>query len=179
MRRRSFVLGVSLSLLVGCAGASPATANRPPPGPMPAGANWRGVYQGPYHIALNVWTQGNRASGNWRAVGDREGQFFGTVFGNLLVLNWTERAVGNAETWSGRGYFVYSVEEAGKPHQIYGEWSMGRNGRSSPWWAVKRAEDPQGKQVQPIIDSDADEQYRDDGPGCEMGNCDTQDTETQ
>jgi hypothetical protein len=178
MRRRSSLLCLLLPLLVACGPRSPAGSSRPAPGPMPPGAQWQGLYQGPYHITLNIWSQGNRASGNWRAVGDREGQFFGTVFGNLLVLNWTERAVGNAETWSGRGYFVYSVETPGQPHQIYGDWSMGRSGRSTPWWAVKRAEQPAGKQTQ-RIDSDADEQYRDDGPGCEMGNCDTQDTETQ
>jgi hypothetical protein len=146
---------------------------------MPAGGAWRGVYQGPYHIALNIWTEQSRAVGNWRAVGDREGQFSGTVFGNLLVINWSEHASGSAERWSGRGYFVYSAEKNGAPAQIYGEWGMGRGSRTSPWWAVKRAAEPVGDRARLLIDKDADEQDRDEAPGCEMGNCDTQDAEQQ
>jgi hypothetical protein len=144
---------------------------------MPVGGHFRGAYQGPYHMALNIWEQGNQASGTWRAVGGREGQFYGTIFGNLLVINWTEKAVGNAETWSGRGYFVYSVGEPGRPHQIYGEWGMGRSGRSSTWWAVKRAEEPSGARVHSAVEENADDP--DEAPGCEMGNCDSQDTEAQ
>jgi hypothetical protein len=176
MPRRSVTLALCCLALGACSGAvAPAT---PAPGPMPPNAHWRGTYQGPYHIALNIWTQGTRARGNWRAVGDRVGEFSGTIFGNMLVVNWTEHAVGNAERYSGRGYFVYSTGEPGEPDHIYGEWGMGRTGRTNPWWAVKRADDPVGDMSQPI-DSDADEQYRDDTPGCEMGNCDTQDNDTQ
>ena len=98
--RRSVVFGLLTLALSGCGTAAPSTASRPAPGPMPAGGHFRGVYQGPYHIALNIWEQGNQASGTWRAVGDREGQFWGTIFGNLLVINWTEKAVGNAETFA-------------------------------------------------------------------------------
>jgi hypothetical protein len=136
---------------------------------MPAGALWRGVYQGPYHIMLNVWTQGARAAGNWRAVGDREGEFRGTVHGNLLLIDWTEHALGSPETWSGHGYFVYRRRE-GHPDEIYGEWGVGRTRRASPWWAVKRAADPLVDEAGQI-DKDADDQYQDDSPGCEMGNC--------
>lgn len=175
--RRAFIVSCGLAVL-GC-GAKPAIDAAPAPGPMPPGEAWRGVYQGPYHIALNVWTHGSQASGNWRAVGDREGEFSGTVFGNLLVLNWNEHATGSAERWSGRGYFVYRAGESGKPPQIYGEWGMGRSQRQSPWWAVKRAAEPLGEHAAKLIDQDADQQYRDETPGCEMGNCDSQDAEQQ
>lgn len=177
MRRALIVLLCGLAAC-GC-GSKPAVDAAPAPGPMPAGSSWRGVYQGPYHIALNIWTQGSQASGNWRAVGDREGEFSGTVFGNLLVLDWNEHATGSAERWSGRGYFVYRPGAAGKPAQIYGEWGMGRSDRQSPWWAVKRADEPVGDRAARLIDKDADEQDRGDTPGCEMGNCDTQDAEQQ
>ena len=120
-------------------GAKPSETGQPAPGAMPEGGNWRGVYQGPYHIALNVWTEGTKASGNWRAVGDREGEFSGTIFGNMLILNWSERAAKNAERYAGRGYFVYSVPAGGKPHQLYGEWGVGKTGVTSPWWAVNAA----------------------------------------
>jgi hypothetical protein len=166
-----------LSSAVSCSAASPAAASRPVPGPMPAGARWRGLYQGPYHLLLNVWTRGNRAQGSWRALGDREGAFTGTFNGNLLVIDWTERAVGNAETWSGRAYFVYGAGKAGRPDEIYGEWTMGGSGGSNGWWALKRAGEPL-KDASGQIDKDADQQYQDDATGCEMGGCDL-DTDTQ
>jgi hypothetical protein len=156
---------------ISCSATSPAAASHPAPAPMPSGARWRGLYQGPYHLMLNVWTQGNRASGNWRAVGDREGVFRGTVRGNLLLLRWNEHAISGQETWAGEGYFVYGAGEPGKPDQIYGEWSMGHGGRATSWWAVKRAGDPLGTQSGQV-DSDTDQQYQDESTGCDLGNCD-------
>lgn len=160
-----------LASAVSCSATSPAAASHPAPGPMPAGARWRGVYQGPYHIMLNVWTQGSRASGNWRAVGDREGAFTGTVRGNLLTLDWSEHGLSGPETWAGEGYFVYARGRQGKPDQIYGEWSLGSGGRANSWWAIKRADEPLGDQ-DGEVDSDADQQYQDESTGCDLGNCD-------
>jgi hypothetical protein len=136
---------------------------------MPAGARWRGVYQGPYHIMLNVWTQGDRARGNWRALGDREGVVTGRVRGNLLLIDWNERALSGGQAWGGTGYFVYTVGQRGKPDQIFGEWAMGQ-GAASSWWAVKRAGDPLGDEAGQV-DKDADQQYQDDSTGCDVGNC--------
>jgi hypothetical protein len=143
---------------------------------MPPNAHWRGVYQGPYHIALNIWTDGNRAVGNWRALGEREGEFSGTVFGNLLILNFSEHGATNAERYSGRGYFVYAAGKPGEPHQIYGEWGIGQTGRTSPWWALKRGSEPLGKSA--LLDKTAGDPNQGDAPDCEMGNCD-EDFETQ
>ncbi|HVY29990.1 MAG TPA: hypothetical protein VHB79_25710 [Polyangiaceae bacterium] len=170
------VLGRSLACLalvsaVSCSATSPAAASHPRPGPMPAGASWRGFYQGPYHIMLNIWAQGERARGNWRALGDREGMFTGHVSGNLLEIDWSEHALSGGAAWSGTGYFVYSAGQSGKPDQIFGEWSMGQAGAASSWWAVKRAGDPLGGE-NGQIDSDADQQYQDDETGCDVGNCD-------
>lgn len=176
--RRAMLMAVLVASLAGC-GAKPSETGQPSPGAMPAGGQWRGSYQGPYHIALNIWTEGTKAVGNWRAVGEREGEFAGTVFGNMLILNFSEHGAKNAERYSGRGYFVYSVPEAGKPHQIYGEWGVGKTGATSPWWAIKRADDPIGKHAPGLVDRDADDQYQDDTPGCEGGNCDSTDNEQQ
>ena len=162
---------LALTSAVSCSATSPAAASRPTPGPMPAGASWRGFYQGPYHLMLNVWTQGRRARGNWRALGDREGAFTGRVQGNLLLIDWSEHAVSGGEAWSGRGYFVYAAGKAGKPDQIFGEWSMGPSGAANSWWAVKRGADPLGDEGGQI-DKDADQQYQDDSTGCDVGNCD-------
>ncbi|HEX2869754.1 MAG TPA: hypothetical protein VHP33_00835 [Polyangiaceae bacterium] len=164
---------------VSCGTPSASAASQPKAGRMPGGAHWRGVYQGPYHIVLNIWTQGNRAQGNWRVVGDREGVFTGTVRGNLLVLDWSERELKGKETWAGRGYFVYSGGKQGHPDQIYGEWGEGRKGRANSWWALKRSGDPRSTSETGQIDTDADQQYQDQPTnGCEAGGCDT-DTETQ
>ena len=137
------LLGRSLACLVlvsavSCSATSPAAASHPRAEAMPAGASWRGIYQGPYHIMLNIWAQGGRARGNWRALGDREGVFTGRVRGNLLQIDWNEHALNGGAAWSGTGYFVYSAGKSGKPDQIFGQWSMGRTGATSSWWAVKR-----------------------------------------
>ncbi len=171
---RTVALAALASSLVGCGVSAPS--GQPSPGAMPAGGQWQGVYQGPYHISLNIWTEGTKAVGNWRAIGDREGEFAGTIFGNMLILNFSEHGAKNAERYGGRGYFVYSVPEAGKPHQIYGEWGVGKTGATSPWWAIKRGDAPLGKS---LLDSSSDDANRDEEPGCEMGNCDTMDNEQQ
>jgi hypothetical protein len=166
---RRMLLCLLLASAVSCSATSPAAASHPTPGPMPAGARWRGVYQGPYHIMLNVWTHGGQANGNWRAVGDRQGEFSGVVRGNLLLIDWTEHGLDTPDTAQGHGYFVYH-QRSGQPDEIYGEWGLGRAGRASSWWAVKRAADPLGTETGQI-DPDADDQYQDDSPACEMGNC--------
>jgi hypothetical protein len=167
-----------LSSALSCSAASPAAASHPPvPGPMPAGEQWRGLYQGPYHIILNVWTKGALAKGNWRAVGDREGELSGTVRGNLLTFEWSEQAR-DRETWSGTGYFVHSAGKAGEPAQIFGEWGMGKSAKTATWWAKKRANEPLGDETGQI-DRDADQQYQDDAPGCEMAGCDSSDQDFQ
>jgi len=153
-----------------CSGSSRALEQHPAPGAMPAGARWRGVYQGPYHIVLNVWTRGPEAHGNWRAVGDRQGEFGGTVHGNLLLLSWTEHAGTGGQAQQGRGYFVYAAGGRGHPDQIFGAWGVGPQGPFSPWFAVKRANDPLGNESGQI-DADADQQYRDDPTGCDVGSC--------
>ncbi len=167
-----------VSATVSCSAARPAAARRLQLAPMPVGERWNGLYQGPYHIVLNIWTTGARARGNWRAVGDREGVFSGKTSGNLLTLDWTERAVGHAETWSGHGYFVYALGEPGAPAQIFGEWGMDGGRGTSSWWALKRASDPLGN-VAGQLDKDAEQQDQDDGSACEMGACDSTDTDLQ
>src|SRR5688572_6754038 len=98
--RYGLMLAATLASVSGCAGASGASS-RPKPEPMPPHAQWQGVYQGPYHIQLEIETRGNQATGSWRAIGGREGQFSGTVSGNLLVLDYTENGVASSEAWSG------------------------------------------------------------------------------
>ncbi len=109
------------------------------PEPMPPNSEWQGVYQGPYHIHLRILTEGNKATGSWSAIGGRTGELSGTVSGNVLVFNWNEHGIANADSWTGRGYLVYQAGRNGKPAEISGEAGMGAAGPSNSWWAVKRA----------------------------------------
>jgi hypothetical protein len=164
---------VALSGVAGCSGA----ASAPKPAPMPANARWEGLYQGPYHIELRIQSRGNLANGSWRAIGGREGEFSGTVSGNLLVIDWSEHGLGNAEGWSGRGYFVYRTGERGGADEIAGEWGLGQSGTKSSWWAIKRPSESPGAR---LVDADSadDDPNTADTPSCGVG-CDTTDTDTQ
>jgi hypothetical protein len=145
---------------------------------MPANASWQGLYQGPYHIVLSIRTQGSRAAGTWRAVGGRMGEFWGTVSGNLLVLDYTEHGQSKSDVTTGRGYFVYTGKPGGV-HEVYGEWGLGKTGARNSWWAIKRSNKPlpPGK-AGAMIDSDTIEDDRGATPGCDVG-CDTIDMEEQ
>jgi hypothetical protein len=171
------VLAATLAGLSGC-GAVSAASSRPKPEPMPPNAQWQGVYQGPYHIQLEIETRGNQATGSWRAIGGREGQFSGTVSGNLLVLDYTENGVTSSEAWSGRGYFVYQTGTSGAD-EISGEWGLGQGGGRSEWWALKRTNAPLS--TAKLVDNDSQEDEPSDAPqsgGCTVG-CDAQDTEPE
>jgi hypothetical protein len=166
------VLFTTSLALCGCSGAGAFT---PKPEPLPPDAKWSGVYQGPYHVQLRIETHGNQASGDWRAIGGRLGEFSGTVSGNLLVLDFSERALDNSEGWTGHGYFVYRAGAKGAPDEISGEWGLGQGAAKSPWWAIKRG----GAEL--ATEDFADNESADDdadSPSCTIG-CDSQDTESE
>ena len=144
---------------------------------MPPNAEWQGVYQGPYHIQLQIETRGNQATGTWRAIGDREGRFSGTVSGNLLVLDYSESGLSNSEAWSGRGYFVYKTGKGGTD-EISGEWGLGQGGNRNQWWAIKRISAPLAEAK--LVDDDSQEDDTGDAQsgGCTVG-CDASDTEEE
>jgi len=123
--------------LFGCASAE----GLPPgvsPEPMPQGGDWQGVYQGPYHIYLSITRAGDHAQGKWRAMGGREGEFWGDLHGNVMKFTWAEHDVQSKGTWSGRGYFVYRVKEPGDVPEIRGEWGLGMRDSVGSWYAVKK-----------------------------------------
>ena len=137
-------MGASLVVLgaLGAFGCAP-TANLPPgvsPEPMPKGADWQGVYQGPYHIYLKITRAGDHAQGQWRAMGGREGELWGDLDGNVMKFTWSEHDLNSKVTWSGRGYFVYRVREPGDVPEIAGEWGLGVSEPKGSWVAVKRPE---------------------------------------
>jgi hypothetical protein len=99
--------------------------------------DWQGTYQGPYHLFLTIKTDGNKANGIWRAVGNRQGEFTGTIAGDRLDIDWREAGGGSA--WSGRGYFLFHSAHGKHPAQIFGERGMGRSETGDAWWAFKSA----------------------------------------
>ncbi len=129
--RALLALALALHGLSACSGpASPAVTARPP-------GDWQGVYQGPYHIYLGIAAQGDTASGTWRAIGEREGEFTGRFRGNRLELDWSEHGQGTG-SWAGRGYFVYQEPGTHGATEIFGEWGLGGAMSGNSWWAVKR-----------------------------------------
>lgn len=142
----------------------------PQPKAMPAGRQWQGVYQGPYHIYLRIVTQGAHASGNWQAIGGRSGEFTGHISGNLLSLSWTESG-SDAGTWSGQGYFVYEPSGTSAPDQIHGEWGLGASRGGNSWWAVRRADVRVSTSNAALVDHDNAEDQRGETQDC-ISSCD-------
>lgn len=120
---------------------------------MPDGRQWQGVYQGPYHIYLRILTRGTHASGNWQAIGGRNGEFTGKVSGNLLSLSWAESG-SEAGSWSGRGYFVYEAAAHKGPDEIHGEWGLGSSSTGNSWWALRRADVRANTSQAALVDHD-------------------------
>lgn len=134
---RAARLVLALGLLAGCQAANPP-ANAAATQPVTDG-DWQGIYQGPYHIFLRIDAQGTQAQGTWRAAGNRTGEFSGELDGNVLRYTWTERR-SPEESWSGRGYFVYTIPEGGGSPEITGEWGLGVRDFGNQWFAVKRTD---------------------------------------
>jgi hypothetical protein len=140
-RERHFVAAASaVAVAMGLFGCAPSSTLPPgvSPEPMPNGADWQGVYQGPYHIYLRITRAGDHAQGTWRAMGGREGELCGDLDGNLMRFTFAEHDVKSKSSWSGRGYFVYNVREPGKVPEIRGQWGLGVGEPDGSWYAVKR-----------------------------------------
>lgn len=125
------------------AGAAPApvaaTGGSAAPALAAEGEQWEGVYQGPYHSYLTIQRKGDDASGTWKSIAGRTGEFTGTIKKHRLELAWREHdEAGNS--WTGRGYFLYRGPAAERPPEIYGEWGLGQDRRGDAWWAVKRVD---------------------------------------
>lgn len=155
---------------LGSFGCAPP-ASLPPgvsPEPMPQGAEWQGVYQGPYHIYLRITRAGSQAQGTWRSMGGRSGALWGDLEGNVLKFIWSEHDLQNNGSWSGRGYFVYRIKD--DQTEIRGEWGLGMRDSDGLWFAVKRPEVPLEAAEQRLADNESTTNGgADDGSGGCMG----------
>jgi len=140
---------------------------------MPTGADWQGVYQGPYHIYLRLTRAGDHVSGTWRAMGGRSGELWGDLSGNVMKFTWSEQDLKSKGTWSGRGYFVYRLKDNAVP-EIRGEWGLGARQSDGSWYAVKRPEVPLEEAEQKLADAESGPGSADDASaqgGCIGASC--------
>jgi len=138
----SVAIATSGFLVGACdAGTSPKTANIEP-GPMPAGESWNGVYFHPIYGYLHLVESGSRIVGRWKRTNQSHwGELNGTVSGNVLRYTWKEHQigmVGPSATTQGKGYFVYKMDEEGRPI-LEGQFGLNDNDSGSDWNNVKQA----------------------------------------
>jgi hypothetical protein len=174
---RHVVVGTAgmLAVALGASGCAPQSAL--PTGvsaqPMPEGADWQGVYQGPYHIYLRIVREGDHARGTWRAMGGREGELWGDLDGNVMKFTFAEHDQNSKSSWSGRGYFVYTVKAPGEVPEIRGQWGLGMSDTEGSWYAVKRTDVSLVDAEKKLADTDSSGPGEDNtgGSGCMGAAC--------
>lgn len=123
-------------------------------GSMPEGGEWRGVYYNQLYGMLHLTESGGAIQGAWRTeAGDKWGEMYGEVEGDLFTYEWTEHKIGivgpNA-TSTGHGFFKYTVPNPGEPHVIKGQWGLGEVEVGHTWDALKQVnQEPDPKSVRP------------------------------
>jgi hypothetical protein len=151
----SVLLSLSLSAtLVGCGPGNEAKVATVKPGSLPEGGEWNGVYYSTRFGYLHLVSDNRSANGAWRtAAGDAWGELSGTIEGDVLKYEWTERkigAIGADATKKGHGYFRYTIPKADEPHKIVGEWGLGESNAGYPWEGVKQIRmEPKPESVKP------------------------------
>lgn len=156
--RSSLVLALALPMVatVACGGSQtgPKTKVEVPAGKMPEGGDWHGVFYSQTYGFLHLTKTGDGIVGAWRTVaGDKWGELYGQVDGDVLNYEWKEHKIGmigpNA-TVTGRGFFRYVVPETGEAHEIRGEWGLGENNAGHTWTALRQNnQEPDPASVRP------------------------------
>lgn len=157
--RTAFVVAVAASAAsstVACGGATSSvkSADHIKGGSMPDGGEWDGVYYNQRLGFLHITVSSGAAQGAWRTTaGDKWGELFGEVNGDVLKFSWTERkigVVGPAAESKGHGYFRYVMPKKGEAHELKGEWGLGEDAVGQPWDCVKQLnQEPDPKSVRP------------------------------
>lgn len=135
---RLFTFGLLGSMLLVACGGGGGRANLTP-GAMPAGETFTGVYQSPQYGEMQVVQTGVQVVAEY-VRDERRGRIQGTVQGDLLRFEWSERrelVVGRPNVSRGRGYFRLVV---GDDRLVYlvGEWGHENNDTGGgPWRAVR------------------------------------------
>ncbi len=155
-------------LLVACAVACAPHAALPGPPlvrPMPAGADWAGVYASPTHGDINLLVTDQRADGGYRTPDGILGKLCGAIDGDQIRFVWREQRkndYGHRIPWFGRGYLVYSAGAAGRPDELHGQWGLEYSEVGTALMAVKRqGQPPDIWSLRPgsVEETDDDSQY--------------------
>jgi hypothetical protein len=140
----SLTLALALALSVGPAGAGLAACGGPgraniTAGTMPAGQTFTGVWHSPQYGEMQMVQTGNQVVAEY-IQDERRGRIQGTVQGDLLRFEWSERrelVAGRPVTTRGRGYFRFVVGDDTDSY-IVGEWGHDDNETGGgPWRGVR------------------------------------------
>lgn len=141
---------------VACGGAQQPAANvvQVQPGPLPDGGDWEGVYYNQLYGFLHLTVSSGAAQGAWRTTaGDKWGEMYGEIEGDLMRFTWKEHkvgVVGPQATSQGKGYFRYTIPREGEAHELQGEWGLGESNSGHNWNCVKQLnQEPNPKSVRP------------------------------
>ena len=109
---------------------------------MPDGGTWEGVYYNQTYGFLHLTVSNGAAQGAWRTTaGDKWGEMYGEIEGDLLRFSWTEHKVGVVGPQAkseGKGYFLYRIPKEGEAHTLKGEWGLGESDAGHTWDCVKQ-----------------------------------------
>ena len=133
----SLVLSFALALGA-CGGGGGGRANVTP-GAMPAGETFTGVFHSLQYGEMQFVQTGNQVVGEY-VKDERRGQVQGTVTGDLLRFEWSERrelVQGRPNTSRGRGYFRFVVGEDTDSYLV-GEWGHDNNETGGGEWRAVR-----------------------------------------
>jgi hypothetical protein len=134
-------LALALPAVVGaCGGPGAATANIPP-GDMPSGESWTGVYYHPVYGYLHLVEQDNNVIGKWKRTDQSSwGEMSGTKVGNVFHFTWKEHKyglVGPAAEQRGKGVFVYKIGPDKIP-ELNGQFGFDDDEVGNDWHNVKQ-----------------------------------------
>ncbi len=171
------VLGLALAGLSACGGSGGGRANVSP-GVMPPGQTFTGVYSSPQYGEMQLVQTGVQVVAEY-VQDERRGRLQGTVQGDLMRFEWSERrelVVGRPNVTRGRGYFRF-VHGDDNSYYIVGEWGHDQNETGGgPWRGVRlrnrrpRLSDGTSSTVGGGEDTSGDEQGDDlDSPGASSG----------
>lgn len=109
------------------------------PGTMPAGQTFTGVWHSPQYGEMQMVQTGSQVVGEY-VQDERRGRIQGTVQGDLLRFEWSERrelVAGRPIVTRGRGYFRFVVGDD-RDYYIVGEWGHDDNETGGgPWRGVR------------------------------------------
>jgi len=135
----ALTLALAVSLAVSACGGGGGGRANVTPGVMAQGETFTGVFHSPQYGEMQMVQTGNQVVGEYTK-DERRGQIQGTVTGDLLRFEWSERrelVQGRPNISRGRGYFRFVVGED-THFYLVGEWGHDNNETGGgPWRAVR------------------------------------------